>query len=83
MEVDVQLVQPDAYYYVLDQIDKNLFTYGWIADYPDPHNFLDVLFHSSTENNQGGYNNAEVDSLLEQARVGARPLAENGAVPPS
>ena len=74
VEVDVQLVEPAAYYYVLDQIDKNLFTYGWIADYPDPHNFLDVLFHSSTENNQGGYNNAEVDSLLEQARVEQDPL---------
>ena len=73
VEVGVQLVQPDAYFYVLDEIDKNLFTYGWIADYPDPQNFLDVLFHSSTENNQGGYNNAEVDSLLEQARVEQNP----------
>ena len=73
VEVDVRLVQPDAYFYVLDQIDKNLFTYGWIADYPDPHNFLDVLFHSSAENNSGGYSNAEVDSLLEQARVEQDP----------
>ena len=74
VEVGVRLVRPDAYFYVLDQIDKNLFTYGWIADYPDPHNFLDVLFHSSAENNTGGYSNAEVDSLLEQARVEQDPL---------
>ena len=74
VEVDVQLVQPDVYFYVLDGVDKNLFTYGWIADYPDPHNFLDVLFHSSVENNAGGYNNAEVDSLLEQARVEQDPM---------
>ena len=73
VEVDVQLVNPDVYFYVLDSVDKNLFTYGWIADYPDPHNFLDVLFHSSTENNAGGYNNAEVDSLLEQARTEQDP----------
>ena len=73
VEVDVQLVRPDIYFYVLDQTVANLFTYGWIADYPDPQNFLDVLFHSSTENNQGGYNNAEVDSLLEQARVEQNP----------
>ncbi len=73
VEVDVRLVDPDVYFYALDQIDKNLFNYGWIADYPDPQNFLDVLFHSSTENNQGGYNNAEVDSLLEQARVEQDP----------
>ena len=25
---------------------------GWIADYPDPENFLDVLFHSQSDNNQ-------------------------------
>ena len=74
VEVDVRLVDPDLYFYALDQIDKNLFTYGWIADYPDPHNFLDVLFHSSAENNAGGYNNAEFDSLLEQARVEQDPL---------
>ena len=74
VEVGVQLVNPDTYFYVLDGVDKNLFNYGWIADYPDPHNFLDVLFHSSVENNPGGYNNAEVDSLLEQARVEQDPL---------
>ena len=73
VEVGVRLVRPDSYFYVLDRADKNLFNYGWIADYPDPQNFLDVLFHSSTENNQGGYNNAEVDSLLEQARVEQNP----------
>ena len=73
VEVGVQLVQPDAYFYVLDQIDSSLFTYGWIADYPDPHNFVDVLFHSSAENNVGSYSNPEVDSLLEQARVEQDP----------
>ena len=73
VEVDVQLVDPDVYWYVLDEIVGNLFTYGWIADYPDPQNFLDVLFHSSSHNNLGGYNNAEVDSLLEQARVEQDP----------
>ena len=73
VEVDVQLVDSDVYWYVLDQIAGNLFTYGWIADYPDPQNFLDVLFHSSVQNNVGGYNNPEVDSLLEQARVEQGP----------
>lgn len=42
---------------------------GWIADYPDPENFLDVLFHSKSTNNQTGYVNSEVDRLLEKARV--------------
>ena len=42
---------------------------GWIADYPDPENFLDVLFHSKSNNNQSQYTNFELDSLLEKARV--------------
>ena len=43
-------------------------TAGWIADYPDPQDFLDILFHSESRNNDTGYSNPEVDSLLEEAR---------------
>jgi ABC-type transport system substrate-binding protein len=46
-----------------------MFTIAWGADYPDPENYLDVLFHSESENNQTNYNNPQVDALLEQARV--------------
>jgi len=42
---------------------------GWIADYPDPENFLDVLFHSKSNNNQSEYSNGQVDLLLERARI--------------
>jgi ABC-type oligopeptide transport system substrate-binding subunit len=42
---------------------------GWIADYPDPENFLDVLFYSKSTNNQTGYVNQDVDRLLEKARI--------------
>jgi oligopeptide transport system substrate-binding protein len=46
-----------------------IFSGGWCADYPDPENFADVLFHSKSNQNQGGYSNPELDVLLEQARV--------------
>ena len=46
-----------------------MFDIGWIADYPDPENFLDILFHSESTNNHTHYNNPEVDDLLMQARV--------------
>ena len=42
---------------------------GWSADYPDPENFLDVLFHSKSNNNQSEYTNLQLDVLLERARV--------------
>jgi oligopeptide transport system substrate-binding protein len=47
----------------------HFYTMGWCADYPDPENFLDVLFHSESRHNLGRYANPEVDALLEQARV--------------
>jgi ABC-type transport system substrate-binding protein len=54
---------------ILTQEGANLFEYGWVADYPDAHNFLDVLFHGSAINNIGAYTNAQFDRLLEEARV--------------
>ena len=46
-----------------------MFSLGWMADYPDPQDFLDVLFHSRSENNHTRYDNAQVDGLLERART--------------
>ena len=46
-----------------------MFDIGWIADYPDPENFLDILFHSESTNNHTHYSNPEVDELLMRARV--------------
>ncbi|MSQ13079.1 MAG: peptide ABC transporter substrate-binding protein [Dehalococcoidia bacterium] len=41
---------------------------GWQADYPDPQNFLDVLFYSKSDTNHGAYANQELDKVLEEAR---------------
>src|SRR3989337_165736 len=41
---------------------------GWCADYPDPENFADILFHSASPQNFGGFDSPELDALLEQAR---------------
>lgn len=45
-----------------------LYRYAWFADFPDPDNFLSVLFHSQSPNNYANYKNPEVDQLLEQAQ---------------
>jgi len=49
-----------------------LFLDGWLADYPDPSNFLDVNFHSKNiaeekSFNRSFYSNPDVDQLLDQA----------------
>ena len=53
----------------LDNRELGVFTSGWCADYSDPQNFLDLLFHSESPQNEFGYSNDEVDSLLSQAAV--------------
>ncbi len=69
VEVEVRQLESDAYYYRLDEEKDEAFFFGWVADYPDPQNFLEILFHSQSVNNKGEYSNAEVDNLLEQAAV--------------
>ena len=57
----------------LDNEEFGVFTAGWCADYPDPQNFLHVLFHSESAENRFGYSNEQVDALLEEASVEADP----------
>jgi oligopeptide transport system substrate-binding protein len=53
--------------------DRSLpaFALTWIADYPDPSNFIDSMFHSLSPDNYIGYRNPEVDALLDAAAVEA------------
>ena len=68
VEVEIRLLEPEKYAYLIMQEKDELFILPWGADYPDPQNFLDVLFHSGTKDNIGEYSNSEVDALLEEAR---------------
>ena len=69
--IDVQVETTSFATYLDDLIQRRLqiFEVGWLADYPDPENFLDLLFHSNSSNNHTGYSNPQVDQLLERARV--------------
>lgn len=50
--------------------EKPFFRMGWVADYPDPDNFLYALFltEEKGKNNYTMYGNPAVDKLLKQAR---------------
>ncbi|GAI17937.1 unnamed protein product, partial [marine sediment metagenome] len=69
VEVTVRQLEPERFLYHLQEEKDEMFYIGWIADYPHPQDFLDVLFHSGTDNNYGEYSNPEVDDLLERAGV--------------
>jgi len=68
--ITVENIESNFYYDELYSGNHGqLFDGGWCADYPDPENFADILFHTGSQQNNGGYSNPQLDSLLEQARV--------------
>ena len=71
--VEVLLQQTEYSVFLVDISQRpnpyQMFSMGWIADYPDPQNFLEILFHSESLDNKVGYNNPEVDRLLDEAAV--------------
>jgi oligopeptide transport system substrate-binding protein len=69
VEVTVRQLEPDAFLYALAREKDNLFDFGWIADYPDPQDFLDILFRTGAQNNAGSYSNPKLDAILDQASV--------------
>ena len=70
VEVEIQQVEWATY---LEDLDAKKFQayagIGWEADYPDPQDFLDILFHSESSINHGDFRNAEIDAILEEART--------------
>jgi ABC-type transport system substrate-binding protein len=69
IQVNIQQTEWATFLQDLQARRYQMFQVAWGADYPDPENFLDVLFYSGSENNHGNYSEPKVDALLEQARV--------------
>lgn len=69
--VEVMVRQVDYALFLVDVSQRpnpyQMFSLGWIADYPDPQDFLEILFHSKSLDNKTGYTNPKVDQLLDQA----------------
>jgi len=69
--VDVQIEQTEeaTFWQDLDKGKYQMFTAGWVMDYPDPEDILDILFYSTSRQNNTHYSNPDVDALLLQART--------------
>ncbi|MBX6342247.1 MAG: hypothetical protein IRY97_07305, partial [Thermomicrobiaceae bacterium] len=65
VEVD-ELDWPD-YMADMDAGRLPVFELSWVADYPDPEDFLRTLFYSTSPSNFIQYRNPDVDRLLDQA----------------
>jgi oligopeptide transport system substrate-binding protein len=69
LKVQIKQLDPTAYTAAARAQHGNVLTYGWCADYPDPENFLDILFHTGGDFNVSGYSDPQVDTWLEAART--------------
>lgn len=69
IQVDLQVTDYSGYLRELRRGTFQMFVAGWIADYPDPENFLDKLFASDSPENELGYKDDTVDGWLFAART--------------
>jgi len=70
VKITIENLEPDKYYDLVNSGQHGqIFSGGWCADYPDPENFADVLFHTGAQQNTGNYSNPALDAILDQARV--------------
>ena len=69
VEVDIEQVEWATFLDDLDRKKFQAYTSGWAADYPDPQDFLDILFHTESGINHSNYSNPAVDAVLEEART--------------
>ncbi len=70
VEIEIQQVEWATYLQDLNRSRLQAWGgLGWEADYPDPQDFIDILFYSESPGNHGAYGNDDVDRLVEQART--------------
>jgi len=69
VEVEIEQTEAATFFEDLDSGRLQMFVTGWIMDYPDPEDVLDIHFYSRSRLNNTRYSNPELDTLLEQART--------------
>jgi oligopeptide transport system substrate-binding protein len=69
LDVQLQASDPAAFLRELRRGTFQMYSSGWAADYPDPEDFIDKLFHSQSQQNESGFSDPEIDRLVEQART--------------
>jgi oligopeptide transport system substrate-binding protein len=69
VEVQIEQTETGTFFQDIDEGRYQMFTLGWILDYPDAGNVVDTLFHSASRQNNTRYSNPEIDAQLEAART--------------
>ena len=79
MDIQVEIVEWASFTPLRRNGDFDSSRNGWVGDYSDPSNMLDVLF-SSNGNNDGKYNNADYDAAMKEARKTTDPEKRSAAL---
>ena len=70
LDIDVEYLDWPTYLEKLRTKAVQLYSSGWIADYPDVENFLQVFYSKNSPwPNSSNYSNPEYDKLFEQASL--------------
>jgi peptide/nickel transport system substrate-binding protein len=74
VNIELQMLQWPQHTDKVEQGEADFYRLGWIADYPDPENFLNLLYGANAMPigetsylNSTRYSNPEFDALFEQA----------------
>lgn len=79
MDIQVEIVEWASFTPLRRNGDFDSSRNGWVGDYSDPSNMLDVLF-SSNGNNDGKYNNADYDAAMKVSRKTIDPEERSAAL---
>jgi oligopeptide transport system substrate-binding protein len=78
--VDLQYeTMGDGYFDRLDSEPPQMWSLGWVADYPGRNDFLGVLLASGATSNYGRWNSTDFDSAIAKAGSATDPTAASEA----
>lgn len=74
IELNIETTDANRYQDKVRKGDIQFFPYAWLADYPDPENFLFLFYSKNAQVKYGGvnfsnYSNPDFDELFDQMRV--------------
>lgn len=79
VDLKVETVEWSSFTPMRRQGDYEISRNGWVGDYTDPSNMLELLY-STNGNNDGKYNNPEFDAAIDESRSTTDPAARSAAL---
>ncbi|MFL5768727.1 MAG: ABC transporter substrate-binding protein [Chloroflexota bacterium] len=67
------------YFTRLEEDPPQMWSMGWVADYPSPNDFLGILLGTGSSSNYGHWSNSEFDKAISDALATTDPAATRGA----